>query len=156
MDGLQWLLDLILMVLLAVTLLHAVRLERALGVLKRDRPAFEQLIAGLNGSTREAQAGIDGLRAAADGAGRSIDQQIRGGLALKEDLRLLTERGEQMADRLEQLVHLAREQTLLPSRAKARLTFEPEEVMGSEPVAPPARARSQAERELMAALRGAR
>ena len=37
MGGAQWLLELVLVLLLGTTLFHAVRLERALGVLKRDR-----------------------------------------------------------------------------------------------------------------------
>ena len=40
----EWALDLILIVLLAATLFHAMRLERALGVLKRDRAALEELV----------------------------------------------------------------------------------------------------------------
>jgi hypothetical protein len=39
MADLQWLLELLLVGLLLATLFHALRLERALGVLKRDRAA---------------------------------------------------------------------------------------------------------------------
>ena len=66
----EWILELALVALLAATLFHAVRLERALGVLKRDRAALQELIAGFNASTRQAELGIERLRAAADGAGR--------------------------------------------------------------------------------------
>ena len=48
----EWLLELALVALLAATLFHAVRLERALGVLKRDRVELQELIAGFNASTR--------------------------------------------------------------------------------------------------------
>ena len=40
----EWLLEIVLVVLLAATLFQAVRLERALGVLKRDRVALEELV----------------------------------------------------------------------------------------------------------------
>jgi HAMP domain-containing protein len=70
----EWLLELALVALLAATLFHAVRLERALGVLKRDRVELQELIAGFNASTHQAETGIERLRAAADGAGRSIPQ----------------------------------------------------------------------------------
>ena len=76
MGGMEWLLELALVGLLAATLFHAVRLERALGVLKRDRAALEDWSTGFNASTRQAEVGIERLRAAADGAGRQIARQV--------------------------------------------------------------------------------
>jgi hypothetical protein len=103
-----WLLELALIVLLAATLFHAVRLERALGVLKRDRGTLERLVNGFNASTRQAQAGVDQLRATADSAGRQIARQIETGMMLKDDLTFLIERSERAADRLDALVRHAR------------------------------------------------
>jgi hypothetical protein len=103
-----WLLEIALVVLLAATLFHAVRLERALGVLKRDRSTLERLVNGFNASTRQAQAGVDQLRATADSAGRQIARQIETGMMLKDDLTFLIERSERAADRLDALVRHAR------------------------------------------------
>jgi hypothetical protein len=103
-----WLLEVALIVLLAATLFHAVRLERALGVLKRDRSTLERLVNGFNASTRQAQAGVDQLRATADSAGRQIARQIETGMMLKDDLTFLIERSERAADRLDALVRHAR------------------------------------------------
>lgn len=136
--SMQWVLELILVGLLAATLFHAVRLERALGVLKRDRAALQALIDGFNASTRQAEAGIERLRAAADGAGRQLARQLEAGLSLKDDLTLLIQRGERLADRLDGEV-----------RAGRPLLAEPEP-------AELARPRSQAERDLLRALRIAR
>ena len=44
MAGMEWLLEIALIGLLLATMFHAVRLERALGVLKRDRAALEELV----------------------------------------------------------------------------------------------------------------
>ena len=44
MGGLQWVLDIALIGLLAATLFHATRLERALRLLKRDRTELEELV----------------------------------------------------------------------------------------------------------------
>ena len=55
----QWLLEIALLVLLAATLFQAMRLERALGVLKRDRAALEDLVTGFNSSTRAAEQGVE-------------------------------------------------------------------------------------------------
>jgi len=149
----QWLLDLALIVLLAVTLFHALRLERALGVLRRDRSALEELVAGFNASTRQAEQGIERLRAAADGAGRQIARQVDAAAGLKDDLTFLSERGERLADRLDTLVRAARQigpdAPRAPPLAGVHLDDVPhEDGPGGEP-----RLRSQAERDLLRALR---
>jgi hypothetical protein len=162
----EWLLEIALVVLLAVTLFHALRLERALGVLKRDRVALEEFVAGFNSSTRAAEQGIERLRAAADGAGRLIARQTDLATGLKDDLVFLIERGERLADRLDTLVRAGRVAAQdLPTRdAPLRETPSREEpppltaVRSPLDVAdPPApRLRSQAERDLLKALRMAR
>ncbi|MBN9562564.1 MAG: hypothetical protein J0H14_17830 [Alphaproteobacteria bacterium] len=139
--------------LLAATLFHALRLERALGVLKRDRAVLEDLVTGFNASTRQAEAGIDRLREAAEGAGRQVARQIEAASLLKDDLVFLTERGERLADRIDALVRSGRPLAAEPARPAvgepARLP-----TIDSEP--PEARVRSQAERDLIKALRLAR
>jgi hypothetical protein len=149
MGGMEWLLEIGLCMLLAATLFHAVRLERALGVLKRDRAALDELVAGFNGATRAAESGIERLRAAADGAGRHIAKQTETAAALKEDLGFLSSRGEALADRLEQLVRMAR-----PIAEAPRLSVV-QDARASGAQAEP-RVRSQAERDLIRALRTAR
>lgn len=136
----QWVLDLVLILLLAATLFHALRLERALGVLKRDRAALEALVAGFNASTQQAEHGIERLHAAADGAGRQVARQVEAAIALKDDLQFLMERGEALANRLDSAVRTAR------SRAAETLRTDP-------PAEEEPRVRSQAERDLLRALR---
>ncbi len=116
MDGMQWLLELVLIGLLAATLFHALRLERALGVLKRDRSALEGLVAGFNASTRQAEAAVEQLHVAAEGAGRTISRQAEMALALKDDLVFLMERGDGLADRLDVLVRSAKSLTAAEPR----------------------------------------
>ena len=97
MLAMEWLLEIVLVLLLAATLFHAIRLERALGVLKHDRAALQELVAGFNSSTRLAEVGIDRLREAAEGAGQQIARQVDAALTLKDDLTLLIERGNRLA-----------------------------------------------------------
>ena len=108
MPGMEWILDIGLVILLAVTLFHAIRLERALGVLKRDRAALEALVQTFNASTRAAETGVERLRATTDGAGRQIQRQIDTASRLKDDLTFLVQRGEGLADRLDEAVRAAR------------------------------------------------
>ena len=136
----QTVLDIALIGLLAATLFHALRLERALGVLKRDRAALEQMIAGFNSSTRQAEAGIERLRGAADGAGRAIARHLDEARALKDDLTFLMDRGTKLADRIDTLVRAGRPLTVAPAQHVVT-------------AAPPPALRSQAERDLLKALR---
>jgi Domain of unknown function (DUF6468) len=142
MGGMEWALEIVLVVLLGATLFQAVRLERALGVLKRDRTSLESLVVGFNASTHQAENGIQHLRAAADSAGRQIQSQLTQSVALKDDLAFLTERGERLADRLDTLVRAAR--PIAGDRpANAAQTDAPKSI-------------SQVEKNLLQALRLAR
>lgn len=108
MNGMEWMLEVVLVVLLGATLFQAIRLERALGVLKRDRAALKSIVVGFNASTHQAENGIQRLHAAVDGAGRQIEGQLAKSVSLKDDLSFLTERGDRLADRLDALVRAAR------------------------------------------------
>jgi hypothetical protein len=144
----QWGLEALLLVLLAATLLYAVRLERRLGVLRRDNAALEALVAGFNEATARAEASTARLRAAAEGAGQQVAAQTEAAERLRGDLVFLIERGEALADRLDARVREARALANAPEpRGGARAMPEPAE-------AP--KLRSQAERDLMQALRLAR
>jgi len=146
MTRMEMLLEIVLLGLLGVTLFHAVRLQRALGMLKRDRVVLTELVNGFNASTSQAEAGIDRLRAAADGVGRQMARQLDEARALKDDLTFLAERGGELADRLDGLVRAGRTLALDPPRPVPL----PAPAMDE---APP---RSQAERDLLKALRMAR
>jgi len=143
MPGMEWILELGLSGLLVATLFHALRLERALGMLKRDRTALEALVAGFNASTSQAETSIARLRQTADGTGRDIAHRIDTATTLKDDLAFLIERGDRLADRMEQLVRQGR-----PLAAPVPAMPEVAE--------PEPRVRSQAERDLLQALRMAR
>jgi len=150
MPGMEWALDLLLVVLLAATLFHAVRLERALGALKRDRAALEAMVGTFNASTRAAESGIERLRLATDGAGRQIQRQIDIATKLREDLTFIVQRGEGLADRLDDGVRAARPAVAAVAHAppRAAVAVTAERAPDDEP-----RVRSQAERDLLKALR---
>ncbi len=142
MDGVQGLLEGGLVLLLAATLYQALRLERALGLVKRDRAELEGLVRSFNDSTRQAESGVEKLRHAADGVGRHLTRQLDAGGTLKEDLHQLIERGERLADRMD---GTARPE---PDGAAPRAPVPEPDVALSGP-----RVRSHAERDLLRALR---
>ncbi len=148
MGGWQVLLELGLIGLLGATLFHAIRLERALGVVRRDRTELETMLRGFNDSTHQAETATERLRGAAEGAGRHIARQIEAAANLKDDLATLIDRGERLADRMDGLVRANREPEPAPRRFAA-----PEPEPEPADTAAGTRVRSQAERDLLRALR---
>ena len=151
----QWLLEIVLIGLLIATLFHAVRLGRALAALKGDRGPLEALVQSFAAGTRDAQAGIEHLRQIADGAGRRIAQQIEVANALRDDLAYVTERAGRLADRLDLLVRDNRALESRPVEAPVRLQAGFMPLPGNTEAAP-VKMRSQAERDLLQALRSSR
>jgi Domain of unknown function (DUF6468) len=132
-------------------------------VLKRDRVELQELVASFDTSTRAAETGIERLHAATEGPGRQIQKLIESGTKLKEDLTFLVQRGEGLADRLEDGVRAARPPLAVSDSPAARFPY----AAPLEPAEPPRRrpnvvsatqdaepkVRSQAERDLLKALR---
>ena len=145
MGGWQVLLELGLIGLLGATLFHALRPERALGVSRRDRVELQILLQGFNDSTRQAEHATERLRGAAEGAGRHVTRQIEAAATLKDDLVALIDRGERLADRMDDLVRTNREPEM-PLRRQ--VSAEPDLAATAA-----IRVRSQAERDLLRALK---
>lgn len=156
MGSIDWVLEAALVGLLVVTLVHAIRLERALHSLRQDRSALGDAIAGFDSSAKQAEAGIGLLQSAAAEAAHLLGQRLEHGLSLKDDLQLLIDRGEAVADRLDGLVRACRgigaapSPTLIQTTASASKSA-PQQAR-SEPMP---KVRSQAERDLLLALRAA-
>lgn len=157
MPQLEPFLSIAVVLLLAATLFHAVRLERRLGVLRRDRAALEALVKGFNDATIRAEAATARLRGAAEGAGKALSAQLEGAESLKSDLAFLIERGESLADRLDSSVRTARAAIpAAPSPLMRAAVAEPSHAAIEPPAEPEPRLRSQAERDLLRALKLAR
>jgi hypothetical protein len=145
MAALQIIIELVLIGLLAATLAFAIRLERGRANIKRDRAELEQLIASLDDCNRQAEAGVERLRIATDAAGRAMARHVEGGANLKDDLADLIERGERLSAQLGGMG-----QSDLDSMPPPR---RPIRTDADLPAGGAPRVRSQAERELLRALR---
>jgi hypothetical protein len=144
---LEWGLQVTLLVLLGAAIPFAIRLERALREIRKDRAAMESSAQGLSDAAAAAESAILRLRATAELAGRQVQERVTTAEPLRDDLRFLIERAEGLADRLESVVRAGRPMAghePPPAPAATRPTREPPSDAGP--------LRSQAERDLLRAL----
>ena len=145
MIAMEWVLELALLAALIGAIPFALRLERALAGLRRDRGAFEgggkEFAKEFADAARLAEGAVQRLRASAEQAGRQVSERVAVAEPLRDDLRYLVERAETLADRLDGLVRAAR--PMAATEAPMRPARPSEE---------PAPARSQAERDLLRVL----
>ncbi|MEZ5669598.1 MAG: DUF6468 domain-containing protein [Alphaproteobacteria bacterium] len=86
--------------LLVVTIGVATLLYVRLGRIRKTRSEMEALIAQLGAAGAAAENSLRGFRELADGAGRDLEQQVRSGVSLREELAFLIDRASAIADRL--------------------------------------------------------
>lgn len=99
------------LMLLAVTLWRAARLERALRVLRGERGALMEAMQGFQESANLAEQGAAKLRGLTEGACRGLTVRVGDAETLQSDLAYMIERGVALADRLEAIVRDARRST---------------------------------------------
>lgn len=128
----EWLLEAALVLGIIAALPAALRLERALSGLNKDKSAVMDSVRGFTEATKQAEASIVRLRSTADSAARSVAEQVQAASALRDDLRFLTERAGVAADRLDTGL-----------RGGSRV---------SEPTGPSPVPRARAEQELLRAI----
>jgi hypothetical protein len=171
-DKLNLLLDVIIIVLLAATIVYAVMLNSRLAQLRDNRDDLARLVAAFNDATARAESGIPKLRRATEDAGMALQERVEKAQTLRDDLAFMIERADSMAGKLENSVRQAREEArpaapapampqVAPARAPRAAKAEP--APAPPPVEPaPSLAdpmddeRSEAERELLRALQAVR
>jgi Domain of unknown function (DUF6468) len=165
--------DGIVSVLLLITICYAMVLSRKLNALRRDKAALKVLVTQLADASASADAGVTGLRAAAQEIGRTLEKKLQDAQSLRDDLAYMIERGGATADRLEGTIRTRRDAAApeaappaVPERPRAAPAAKaPPRNDGSAAaakfveqmaarLAPPAP--SRAERELLRALGGRR
>jgi hypothetical protein len=102
----------LIVILLLVTLGLGWRLHLRLARLRRDDAALERLIEALNAATGRAEAALAGLKATARESKEQLEAGAEAARRVQDDLRLLTTRGDELADRLMAEIGRARAQRL--------------------------------------------
>lgn len=93
--------DVVVIVLLGATIFYALRLEQKLANMRGAQTALADVIRELNTSAVRAEAGIQGLKAAAASSGQSLDEKIKRARSLADEIELLLQSGERLGQRLE-------------------------------------------------------
>lgn len=117
--GLPLVFDLIVAILLIVTIVYAVMLNRKLAELRDSRSELEKLIAVFRAATDKAESNLHGLRAAAEKAGGPLQAGIEEARGCVDDLKYLIDCASTAADGLETAIRAKRD------TASARLRPSP-------------------------------
>ena len=94
-------LDMVVIVLLGATITYAVMLNRRLMVLRESRADLENLVKGLAEATIRAESAVKGLRRAAVETGENLQKTVEQGQTLYDDLKMMIETADVLANRLE-------------------------------------------------------
>jgi len=130
--------DVVVAVLLVVTIVYAVILNRKLSALRDAKAEMQQLLVGFAEATGKAERGLAAFRDAAAGVGRDLQRQIECGRALADDLSFLVQRGGNLADRLGDCRPAGRgAEAAAPSAAAGLAKRPPAKAVPAEPTATP-------------------
>jgi hypothetical protein len=88
-------------ILLAITVVYCFILNRRLGALRGAQEEMMQLTADFSEAMRKAQGGISDLRRAGDDIGQDLQNSVNEARGLCDDLRVMTQSGEDLANRLD-------------------------------------------------------
>lgn len=147
-------LDGLVILLLAATIVYCIILNRRLALLRKNEGELHVLIASFNQATARAEAGIGSLKKAADGVRDSLRSQIEDAKALCDELSFIIERGDTLAARIGGAISNTRSESVDKEEGKSRPAADTERARGDRtgPEDGEAALRSRAERELFKAL----
>ena len=130
-------LDIVILGALAATVFYAWRLSGQIDRMQADRRAFETLISALNVAASRAEAAIKSLKDVSQDSGDKLQDKINGARALSEELEIMVQAGDALAERLQALAEKNR-RAAAPSAEREPETAGP---------------RTRAEKELLEAVK---
>lgn len=148
MDSLELIINLAIIALLVPTIIYAYKLNKNLSMLRQNQNSLSQLISSLNEATYKAENSIPKLKSVTEHSSEDLREVIGSAKSLKDDLTFINERADNLADRLENVIHTSRDIKPQPSTTSTR------SVTGNTVSEDNAEdSRSLAEMELLKALR---
>lgn len=138
--------NLIILAALGVTIFYAFRLSKQFDNMQADRKVFETLITALNLASAKAEASIRSFKENATGSGDILQDRITTARGLADELEIIIQAGDSLADRLQGLAEKGRAAAPAAEPKQAEAPAKLASPGGAEP-------RTKAERELLEAIR---
>ncbi len=108
MDNLELIINLLIIVLLVPTIIYAYKLNKNLTLLRENQNSLSHLISSLNDATIKAENSIPKLKNVTEVSSQNLQDVVDNAKTLKEDLTFINERADNLADRLENVIHDSR------------------------------------------------
>jgi hypothetical protein len=125
--------DAVISALLIATICFAIKLNGRLAALRRDSERLQGLIRDLQGASGAAEEAVAGLKLTAGDAGRTLQNTIDGARTLEADLRFITERADETANRLEAGLRMHRDQqAAAPTAPAAAAALTPQQTASAD------------------------
>jgi len=96
----SFILDFVLIGLLAAGIVYAIRLMRQIAGLRASHADMERFVSEFRATVQRAESGIRGLKQAARTSGDDLEQFIEKARTIRDELHYLTESADQIANRL--------------------------------------------------------
>ncbi len=145
--GFALLIDVILLVLLCITLFYGIRLSRQMSEIREDQARLEGLISSLNSAADRADTAINNMRTHATETSEKLQSQISKGQAIFDELDIMIEAGDSLAERLQKIAEDSRKAVDTKKSSKAAKKSESKKADKKD-----SKKKSRAEEELIAAL----
>ena len=142
--------EVILVVLLCTAISFGIILNRRIKDLRKDQENLDKLAKNFAAATSRAETSIQQLKVTSDATSQALDKTIKEACGIREDLMYLMERGEKLADLLEEDI-----------RKKEKIPAAEDNLGNRQDLSVPKRvlqnpAEGDAEQELIKALRAVR
>jgi peptidoglycan hydrolase CwlO-like protein len=150
------LIDVVVAILLVTVIVYAIRLNASLSALKANKAELEQLLANFTKSTNQAEASVARLSSSAKETAQSLQTNVTRAQELRDDLSFMTDRANEIAERLEVAIGESREKKAPQASAQnaGRAGAAPGAGGGSQDLQGDDREKSK--NELLRALQGMR
>jgi chromosome segregation ATPase len=104
--------DIVIVILLAGTIYYAYSLARQLKIFRQSKGEFEALLMQLTGQINTAHDAIEHMQEAADTNGQVLNKLIRDGQFLADELQMVNEASNNLANRLERAASSGRSESI--------------------------------------------
>lgn len=144
-SGIAITIDVLILAALAATIFYAAKLSRYFSTLKSDQADMQKLVKSLDLAAGRAETAVKALKETAVLSGGQLQEQIGKGRGLFDELALMIEAGDNLANRLQSVAEKSR-------KAATPAPTAPAPISEQDPL-PKDGPRTKAERELAEAVR---